>query len=138
MIFVFQNRQKTGLFMFSITGSKLCHKQECQNPLRCLKRTYPKYPLLQILIWLSLLFLVNLSRSSRPEVFCKKDALRNFTRFTGKHLCQGLFFNKVAYPRLAQVFFCEFCEISKSKNTFFHRTSLVAASVYPISWNWFI
>ena len=35
-------------------------------------------------------------RSSRPEVFRKKGALRNFTKFTGKHLCQRLFFNKVA------------------------------------------
>ena len=35
-------------------------------------------------------------RSSRPEVFCKKGVLRNFTKFTGKHLCQSLFFNKVA------------------------------------------
>ena len=26
-------------------------------------------------------------RSSRPEVFCKKDVLRNFAKFTGKHLC---------------------------------------------------
>ena len=34
--------------------------------------------------------------SSRPEVFCKKGVLRNFTKFTGKHLCQSLFFNKVA------------------------------------------
>ena len=25
-------------------------------------------------------------RSSRPEVLCKKDVLRNFTKFTGKHL----------------------------------------------------
>ena len=25
-------------------------------------------------------------RSSRQEVFCKKDVLRNFARFTGKHL----------------------------------------------------
>ena len=31
-----------------------------------------------------------------PEVFCKKDVLRNFAKFTGKHLCQSLFFNKVA------------------------------------------
>ena len=31
-----------------------------------------------------------------PEVFYKKSALRNFTKFTGKHLCQSLFFNKVA------------------------------------------
>ena len=35
-------------------------------------------------------------RRSRPEVFCKKGVLRNFTKFTGKHLCQSLFFNKVA------------------------------------------
>ena len=34
-------------------------------------------------------------RSSRPEVFCKKGVLRNFPKFTGKHLCQSLF-NKVA------------------------------------------
>ena len=31
-----------------------------------------------------------LHRSSRPEVFCKKSILRNFEKFTGKHLCQGL------------------------------------------------
>ena len=35
-------------------------------------------------------------RSSRPDVFYKKGALRNFTKFTGKHLCQSLFSNKVA------------------------------------------
>ena len=40
-------------------------------------------------------------RSSRPEVFCKKGVLKNFTKFTGKHLCQNLFFNKVAGLRLA-------------------------------------
>ena len=31
-----------------------------------------------------------------PEVFCKKGTLRNFAKFTGTHLCQSLFFNKVA------------------------------------------
>ena len=35
-------------------------------------------------------------RSSRLEVLCRKEAFRNFAKFTGKHLCQGLFFNKVA------------------------------------------
>ena len=40
------------------------------------------------------------NRSSRPEVFCKKGVLRNFAKFTGKHLCQRLFFNKVAGQRL--------------------------------------
>ena len=35
-------------------------------------------------------------RSSRPELFYKKGALRNFAKFTGKRLCQSLFFNKDA------------------------------------------
>ena len=35
-------------------------------------------------------------RSSRPEAFCKIGVLRNFAKFTGKQLCQSLFFNKVA------------------------------------------
>ena len=46
----------------------------------------------------------------------KKNILRNFAKFTGKHLCEGLFFNKVESLRqwrLAQVFSCEFCIISK-------------------------
>ena len=40
-------------------------------------------------------------RSSSPEVFYKKGVLRNFAKLTGKHLCQGLFFNKVAGLRPA-------------------------------------
>ena len=42
---------------------------------------------------------VKIPRSSRPEVFCKKGVLRNFTKFTGKHLCQSLFFNKGLWHR---------------------------------------
>ena len=62
-------------------------------------------------------------RSSRLEVFCKKGVLKSFVKFTGKHLCQSLFFHKVAghnfikKETLAQVFSCEFYEISK--NSFF-------------------
>ena len=33
-----------------------------------------------------------INRSSFPEVFCEKGALRNFAKFTGKHLCQSLRF----------------------------------------------
>ena len=35
-------------------------------------------------------------RSSLPEVFYKNGVLRNFAKFTGKHLCQSIFLNKVA------------------------------------------
>ena len=35
-------------------------------------------------------------RSSHRRYSVKKGVLRNFTKFTAKHLCQSLFFNKVA------------------------------------------
>ena len=40
--------------------------------------------------------------SSCPEVFYKKVVLRKFAKFTGKHLCQSLFLNKVAGLRPAK------------------------------------
>ena len=73
-------------------------------------------------------------RSIRPKAFYKKGVLRNFAKFTGKHLCQSLFFNKVAdleacdfikKETLAQ-FSCEFYEILK--NTIFYKTTRMAAS----------
>ena len=36
------------------------------------------------------------ARSSLPNVFSKKGVLKNFAKFSGKHLSQSLFFNKVA------------------------------------------
>ena len=35
-------------------------------------------------------------RSSHRRCSVRVDVLRNFAKFTGKHPCQGLFFNKVA------------------------------------------
>ena len=35
-------------------------------------------------------------RSSHQKCSVKKDVLRNFGKFTGKHLCQSRYFNKVA------------------------------------------
>ena len=58
-----------------------------------------------------------------PELFCEKGVLRNFTKFTGKHLHQSLFFKKEA---MVHVLSCEFCKISE--NTFSSRTTPVAAS----------
>ena len=61
---------------------------------------------------------------SRPLAFCcKKAVLRKFAKFTGKHQCQSVFFNKIVGLRsatllkketLAQVFSCKFCEISEN------------------------
>ena len=54
--------------------------------------------------------------------FIEKVTLKNFAKFTGKHLCQSLSFNKlqacnvIKKETLAQVFFCEFC--GTTKNTF--------------------
>ena len=80
----------------------------------------------------------------------KKGALKNFTKFTGKHLCQSLFLiklqalttkapewrhsgvffvkacNFIKKETLAQVISCEFCK--NFKNTFLNRTPPFAAS----------
>ena len=81
----------------------------------------------------------NLFRSSHWRCSIKKGVLRNFAKSTGKHLCQTLFFNKIAGLRpllkhfikkesLAQIFSCEFCEISK--NTIFTEHLRTTASTY--------
>ena len=62
-----------------------------------------------------------------PKVFCKKSVPRNFAKFTGKYLCQIIFFYKVDKKEtLAEVFSGEFCEISK--NTFFTEHFLTIVS----------
>ena len=48
-----------------------------------------------------------------PEVFYKNVVLKNSAKFTGKHLCQSLFFNKGAGLKCFQTFPCEFYEIFK-------------------------
>ena len=68
-------------------------------------------------------------RSSHQRCSIIKGVLRNFAKFTGKHLCQSFFFNKKHFIKkeiLAQVFSCEFCEISK--NTFFTEHLRTTAS----------
>ena len=57
-------------------------------------------------------------RNNHRMCSLRKGVLRNFTKFTAKHLWQSLFFKK---ETMAQVFSCEFSEISK--NTFLQNTS---------------
>ena len=68
-------------------------------------------------------------RSSHQRCSIWKSVLRNFTNFTGKHLCQSLFSDKVcrAQETLAQVLSYEICDISKS--TFFTEHLWTTASI---------
>ena len=51
-------------------------------------------------------------------MFCRVDLLKNFVRFTGKHLCRSLFFNKVVKKKVWCLSVS--CELSKfCKNTFY-------------------
>ena len=46
-------------------------------------------------------FSSSLGRSSCPEVFCEKGVLRNFAKFTGRHLCQSLLiYDYGSYPQI--------------------------------------
>ena len=60
-------------------------------------------------------------RSSCPELFCKKGSLRNFTKFTGKQVYQGPFFNpsfkKRLWHRCFLVNFVKFLRTSFLQNT---------------------
>ena len=55
-------------------------------------------------------------------MFYKKDVIKNFAKFTGKHLCQISFSiklqtlacNFIKKETLAQVRFCDFCDIFKN------------------------
>ena len=77
----------------------------CSIPVLCV--AHKKFKLLKVkerpILW-----------SKEPRIAATGGVLRNFANFTQKHLCQSLFFKK---ETLAQVFSCEFYEISK--NTFF-------------------
>ena len=76
----------------------------CSSMLTFLpKWIFPKYESKSVLLLKNVSYLLryHLIRSSRPEVFCKKGVFRNFAKFTGKHLFQSFFFNKVAGLRLA-------------------------------------
>ena len=70
------------------------------------------------------------ARSSHQRCSIIKGVLRNFRKFTGKHLCQSLFFKK---EPLAQVFSCKFCKICK--NSFMSQANYFwIAYILGLSW----
>ena len=68
-------------------------------------------------------------RSSHQRCSIIKGVFGKFAKFTGKHLCQSLLFNKK--QTLAQVFSCKFCEIFKK--TFFTEHLWTTAYVQKTS-----
>ena len=66
------------------------------------------------------LFIWCCGQKEPPEVLCKKGVLRNSAKFTEKHLCQSLFFNKVAGLRL-RYFPVNFAKLLR--RTFLQNTS---------------
>ena len=62
----------------------VAQKSRNEMPFDILLRDFYKNNLRsRILIW---------NRTSRPELFYKKTVLRNFAKFTWKHLCQSISF----------------------------------------------
>ena len=53
-------------------------------------------------------------------MFYKKGFVKNFTKFTGKHLCQGLFFDKVVSLR----------PVTLLKKRLWHRCFLVNFAIF--------
>ena len=74
----------------------------------------------------------------------KKGLLRNFIKFTGKHLCQILFLKKIGpqacnfikKETLAQVFSCEFCKVSKNI-VFIEHLRATTFQLVTCIWRWY-
>ena len=98
----------------NVTEEKLAFTNLPKEKLLFLQKEFPtNYPFLTR----RPSFLKTVFRSSHRSCSVKKDAFRNSRKFTGKHLCKSLFFNKVIKKEtLVQVFSCEFCGISKNTN----------------------
>ena len=81
-------------------------------------------------------------------VLCEKDVFRNFTKFTGKNLCQSLLFNKVAdvrpplaaslkvcnFTKIRLRHGCIFCELSKNSLERFFTEHLRTTASNLVEW----
>ena len=61
-------------------------------------------------------------------MFCKKGVLRKFTKFTGKHLCQSLFFNKVERQDYGGSYKTKFYFWKENENRFSGRNNEALAT----------
>ena len=102
------------LILTSFNNVHVAKSYKIVSNINHLKKPRPQESFLAILN-----IILILCRSSHPEVFCKKDALK-ISQNSQENICN--------FINLAQVFSCEFSEILK--NTYFYKTPLVAASAY--------
>ena len=73
----------------------MCYFSECVMQLYFYNKT------IDISRLVILEFCESTKRSSHRRCSVEKGVLKSFTKFTGKHLCQSLFFNKIAALRPA-------------------------------------
>ena len=67
-----------------------------------------------------------------PEVFYEKGILKNFSKFTGNHLCRSFLFNKVFKKETpTQVLFCEVYVIFKNTE---HLQTTAFGSISTAKW----
>ena len=79
-----------------------------------------------------------ISRSSRPELFCRKAALKSYAEFTRKHPCWSFFSIKMqdgdawnfVKKTPTQILSCEICKIFK--NTYFKEHLRTTASACQV------
>ena len=105
-------------FKFVLRASFTTLLQKCHGPM--FQGPGSQVPRSQVLVLRSQCQLVYLLSTSNGEkqkllqkVFCKRNVLKVFAKFLGKHLCRSLFLNKIA-GRRSQMFSCEFCKFFRA------------------------
>ena len=89
------------LLSYKVVSKQKKIKMKAQNVMICSYHSKVTSTQNKVVLFFFLFGSWSLVRSSHPELFCRGNVLRNFAKFTGKHLCQSLFFNKVADLRPA-------------------------------------
>ena len=131
--YFYMNKNIQGDFQICISIPSKCpdfFNINIRNKWKCLLLFHDWFPVQFEFIYIQYFFGMVRNTSSYWRCSIGEAVLTNFPKFLGKHLCQSLFFNKVAGLRkkktLTRVFSCEFCEILN--NTFFTEHLWTTAS----------
>ena len=83
--------------------------------------------------WRCLWHLLSFIQNQPLKVLCKKGVLKNFTNFTGKHLCQSLFLIKLKKKLSHRCFLVNF---AKSLGTLFYRITPGGCFCFYLNFYW--